>query len=69
MKNKLCEEFGIQGVAIRLIIRDIDYKKEKKRVEKQQTLGKTLKQMFLRRRRLGKMARIKLERLNQKLKK
>ena len=65
MKNKLCEEFGIQGVPLRLIIRDIEYKKEKKRVEKQKTLGKTLKQMFLRRRRLGKLARIKLARLNQ----
>jgi len=66
VKAKLTEEFGLQGVPIRILIRDIKYKANKKYLERTMKVGK-IKKEFLKRRRLAKFARNKLEELSQKM--
>jgi hypothetical protein len=66
VKSKLTEEFGLQGVPIRVIIRDIKYKANKKYLEKTKKIGK-IKKEFLKKRRLAAHARKKLAELNQTL--
>ena len=66
VKAKLTEEFGLHGVPIRILIRDINYKNNKKYLEKTRKVGK-IKKEFLKKRRLAAHARKKLEELNVKL--
>lgn len=66
VRGKLVEEFNLQGVPIRILIRDIKYKANKKYLEKTIKVGK-IKKVFLKRRRLAAHFRKKLEGLNEKI--
>lgn len=55
LRRKLSEEFNIQGVPIRLVLRDIGYAKEKKTLEKDNEV--TIGEMLLRRRRIARLAK------------
>lgn len=64
MRRKLSEEFNISGVPIRLVLRDISYAKEKKVLEKNNDV--TIGEVLLRRRRIARIAKQKLEKLREK---
>lgn len=68
MKTKLTEEFGLEGVPIRILIRDGLYKKFKKNYEKIEGKGKKIKNYFLKKRRLAKFAKEKIKQLNKQRK-
>lgn len=68
VKGKLVEEFGLQGVPIRILIRDVKYKANKKYLEKTLKVGK-IKKAFLKRRRLASHFKRKLELINKNMKK
>jgi len=67
MKNSLTSEFGIEGVPVRFYIRDTGYKQEKRQIERIKKVGK-IKNFFLRKRRLARHARMRLERLGRQSK-
>ncbi|CAD8125524.1 unnamed protein product [Paramecium sonneborni] len=64
LRKKLSEEFDISGVPIRLVLRDIAYAKEKKTLEKDNEM--TVADLLLKRRRIARLAKQKLEKLKQK---
>ena len=58
------EEFGLEGIPIRFYLRDDAYKKEKRKIEKLDKVGR-IKDIFLRKRRLARSAKSKLEELGR----
>lgn len=56
LRSSLIQEFGLDGVPIRFYIRDATYKKEKKVLEKENK-GQKVKDLYLRQRRLAKLAK------------
>ncbi|CAD8201773.1 unnamed protein product [Paramecium pentaurelia] len=64
LRKKLSEEFDISGVPIRLVLRDIAYAKEKKTLERDNEM--TVADLLLKRRRIARLAKQKLEKLKQK---
>ena len=55
MRNRLSKEFNIYGVPIRFVMRDVQYAKEKKKLEKD--YGGSVREKLLKRRRLVKLAK------------
>lgn len=69
VKKSLTEEFGFQGVPIRLTFRGIQYKDLKRRVEKVFEARKDemlLRRIFLKRRKMKTFAKIKLDEVSSK---
>lgn len=64
MKDHLAEEFGLEGVPIRLVFRGTKYKELKKKMEKVVRGDRVeLRRMFLKRRKLKTFAKIKLDQM------
>ena len=64
MRSNLSQEFELHGIPIRFYIRDVGYKKIKRTVEKIEKTDK-MKNMFLRKRRMAQLAKIKLQNLSK----
>lgn len=67
MKGKLTEEFNLEGIPIRIMIRDSLYKKYKKEFEKNApSKSRKLKNYFLKKRRIARFAKEKLAEISNK---